>query len=333
MVIDGAGPGQHLDAPQTIAGGNGGGTHGPTWRYRTATSRGDESTTIWVTDDLGARSDATPLTAQVGPDVDRLPECAPNPGFADPNAAFLPIYARPGATRRFGVVCSDADHDPLTVRVGTQPARGALTKFESTELRNYDWGSERWVDAVYQPAGSSHEPDPFTVVAAAHGRTSETKMAIADADEPRWFNGLGCGTAPATHDRGDTRGRALLLLRRRRRRAAGDGHQGPRARRRLPAGADPGALRRRGRRDRLDPRARLRRHRHDRRPRRRRPRRADGHDDRPLRLRRRDRRVAGAARAARDRAAERRPGGTRRTRRPGPDRARHARRGARPPPR
>jgi hypothetical protein len=197
MVIDGAGPGQHLDAPQTIAGGNGGGTHGPTWRYRTATSRGDESTTIWVTDDLGARSDATPLTVQVGPDVDRLPECAPNPGFADPNAAFLPIYARPGATRRFGVVCSDADHDPLTVHVGSQPARGALTKFESTELRNYDWGSERWVDAVYKPAGSSHEPDPFTVVAAAHGRTSETKMAIADADEPRWFNGLGCGTAPA----------------------------------------------------------------------------------------------------------------------------------------
>ncbi len=95
MVIDGGGPGQHLDAPQTIAGGNGGGTHGPTWRYRTATSRGEESTTIWVTDDLGARSDATPLTVQVGPDVDRLPECAPNPGFADPNAAVPPDLRPP----------------------------------------------------------------------------------------------------------------------------------------------------------------------------------------------------------------------------------------------
>ena len=202
MVINGSGPGQHLDAPQTINGGNGGGTHGPTWRYRTATSRGDEATTIWATDDLGARSDDAPLTAQVGPDVDRLPECTPNLGFADPSAPFTPIYARPGATRRFGVVCSDADHDPLTVRVGTKPARGTLTKFESTELRNYDWGSERWVDAVYQPAGSSHEPDPFTVVAAANGRTSETKLAIADADEPRWFKGLGCGTAPARSTEG-----------------------------------------------------------------------------------------------------------------------------------
>src|SRR5829696_2724566 len=197
MVIDGGGPGEHLDAPQTIDGGNGGGTHSPTWRYRTATSRGAEATTIRATDDLGARSDTTPLTVMVGPDVDRLPECAPNPGFADPDAPFLPIYARPGATRRFGVVCSDADHDPLTVRVGSQPARGALTKFESTELRDYDCGSERWVDAVYRPADSSGEPDPFTVLATAHGQTSETRLAIADADEPRWFSGLGCGTAPA----------------------------------------------------------------------------------------------------------------------------------------
>ena len=331
MVIDGAGPGEHLDAPQTIAGGNGGGTHGPTWRYRTATSRGEESTTIWVTDDLGARSDATPLTVQVGPDVDRLPECAPNPGFADPNAAFLPIYARPGATRRFGVVCSDADHDPLTVRVGTQPARGALTKFESTELRNYDWGSERWVDAVYKPAGSSHEPDPFTVVAAANGRTSETKMAIADADEPRWFNGLGCGTAPARTTDGtpaavrfscsDDDGDALLAT------VTRAPEHGVASQPVLTPARfgdedvaiawtpEPGFVGI----DTIGVRV------------------ADGHGvqmDMTIDLyvyAGADRRVAGAARAARDRAAERRPGGSRRTRRPGPHRARHARRGARPP--
>lgn len=197
IVVDGGGPGEHLDGPLTVAGGNGGGADVPRWHYRTATARGEESTTFWATDDLGARSTDTPLSVQVGPDVDRLPICAPNPGFADPSAPFLPIYARPGATRRFGVVCSDADHDQLSVRVGAKPARGTLTTFAPAALKDHEWGSERWVDAVYRPADASGEADPFTVVAAAHGRTSETKMAIANADEPRWFNGLGCATSTA----------------------------------------------------------------------------------------------------------------------------------------
>ena len=136
---------------------------------------------------------------QIGPDVDRLPTCAPDAGAADPEAPFVPIYARPGATRRFGLVCSDADHDPLTVRLGTPPARGALTTFTPGELRDDVWGTERSVDAVYGPADTSGEPDPFTVIAAAHGRTTETKLAIANADEQRWFRGLGCASdAPKT---------------------------------------------------------------------------------------------------------------------------------------
>ena len=309
IVVDGGGPGEHLDGPLTVAGGNGGGAGVPRWHYRTATARGEESTTFWATDDLGARSTDTPLSVQVGPDVDRLPICAPNPGFADPGAPFLPIYARPGATRRFGVVCSDADHDQLSVRVGAKPARGTLSTFAPAELQDHEWGSERWVDAVYRPADASGEPDPFTVVAAAHGRTSETKMAIANADEPRWFNGLGCATPTATTSAGTPGVGAFRLRRRRRRHAARDGHARPRARRRRLAGAHAGALRRRGRRHRLDARAGLRRHRHARRPRRRRPRRRDRHDARPLRLRRRVR--ARAAGAARERAAERRPGGRR----------------------
>ena len=197
IVVDGGGPGEHLDGPLTIDGGNGGGAEVPRWRYRTATARGEESTTFWATDDLGARSADTPLTIEVGPTVDRLPACAPTPGFADPDAEFLPIYARPGKTRRFGLVCSDADHDALSVKLGTRPARGALTTFAPGGLQDREWGTERMVDAVYRPADASGEPDPFTVVSTANGRTAETRMAIANADEPRWFSGLGCATEAA----------------------------------------------------------------------------------------------------------------------------------------
>jgi hypothetical protein len=196
FVIDGGGPGEHLDGPRTVPGGDGGGVELPPWRYRTATARGEEQSTFWATDDLGARSAEAPLSVEVGPQVDRLPACAPNPGFADPGADFLPIYARPGATRRFGLVCSDADHDALTVRLGTAPARGTLTTFAPGALEDHAWGSERWVDGVYRPAGASGEPDPFTVVSAAHGHTTETRMAIADADG-RFYSSLGCAAETA----------------------------------------------------------------------------------------------------------------------------------------
>jgi len=85
------------------------------------------------------------------------------------------------------------------VRVGAPPERGTLTTFAPGTLADRAWGSERWVDGVYRPAGASHEPDPFTVVSAAHGRTTETRMAIADADA-RFFSSLGCAaeTAHAT---------------------------------------------------------------------------------------------------------------------------------------
>ena len=197
IVIDGGGPGRHLDGPRTVHGGDGGGAEVALWHYRTAISRGEEATTFWATDDLGARSADAPLTLQVGPDVDRLPACATNAGVTDPEATFSPIYTRPGATRRFGLVCSDADHDPLTVKLGTKPARGAITTFAPGGLQDGAWGTERKVDAVYRPADSSGEPDPFTVVAAANGRTTETRMAIANADEHRWFRDLGCATETA----------------------------------------------------------------------------------------------------------------------------------------
>ncbi len=194
FTVDGGGPGEHLDGPRAVAGGDGGGTDVPLWHYRTATSRGEEASTFWATDDLGARSADAALSVRVGPDVDRLPECVPNPGLSDPGADFLAVLARPGATRRFGILCSDADHDPLAVRLGAKPARGSLTTFAPGELRDYEGGSERWVDAVYQPADDSGEPDPFTVVASARGQATETKLAIAGADDTHWVSGLGCAT-------------------------------------------------------------------------------------------------------------------------------------------
>jgi hypothetical protein len=198
FTIAGGGPGQHLDGPRAVRGGDAGGGEAPAWRYRTATSSGSEQTTFWATDDLGARSADTALSVEVGPAVDRLPQCVPSPGVADPDAGFLPIYARPGATRRFGVVCSDADHDPLTVRLGTPPARGTMTRFAPGALEDHDWGAERWVDAVYKPADATGRTDPFTVVTAAHGHSAETNMGIANADDPRWFGSLGCSTHTAT---------------------------------------------------------------------------------------------------------------------------------------
>jgi hypothetical protein len=197
FTIDGGGPGEHLDGPLTVPGGDAGGAEAPVWHYRTAIARGEEQTAIWATDDLGARSADAPLSVQVGPDVDRLPTCAPDIGVADPGASVLPVYARPGATRRFGVVCADADHDPLSVTLGTPPARGTMTKFAPSALVDRDWGSERWVDAVYRPADASGASDPFSVVAAGGGHSTETRMAIENADDPRWFSGLGCSTDAA----------------------------------------------------------------------------------------------------------------------------------------
>ena len=146
-------------------------------------------------------------------------------------------------------------------------------------------------------------------------------MAIANADEPRWFNGLGCATSTARTSAGTpgvVRSPAPTTT------ATSCSATVTRAPHqvRRPAGADARALRRQGRRHRLDARARLRRHRHPRRPRRRRPRRPDRHDARLY--------VYAAEPARRcphclPAGAKRRPGEPRRACRPGPHRPRHAR--------
>ena len=173
FTIDGGGPGEHLDGPRTVAGGDGGGTDAPLWHYRDRDHprRGGDQL-------LGHRrprrplGDA-PLTVEVGPGVDRLPTCAPNPGIDA--ATYFAIFARPGATRRFGVVCSDADRDPLTVRLGARPARGDA----ELRARRCSARGERWVDAAYTPAGELRRARPV------HRRRHRPRRHIGDEDGDR----------------------------------------------------------------------------------------------------------------------------------------------------
>src|SRR4051794_393848 len=110
FVMEGGGPGVHPQSPKTVPPGD----SEANWYYRTATHAGTETTPIWATDSLGARSPDATLTVTVGPDVDRLPVCHPNP-YSLPAPAVYSIYSRPGATRRFGLICEDADTDPFDV--------------------------------------------------------------------------------------------------------------------------------------------------------------------------------------------------------------------------
>src|SRR5436190_6467619 len=57
FVIEGGPPGIHTDAPKQVPAGY----SDSNWNYRTAAFSGDESTTIWATDELGARSADTRL--------------------------------------------------------------------------------------------------------------------------------------------------------------------------------------------------------------------------------------------------------------------------------
>ena len=101
IVFDGGGPCEYLDGPRTVHGGDGAGSEVAPWHYRTAIARGEEATTFWATDDLGARSADAPLTVQVGPEVDRLPTCAPNlasPTPRPPSSRSTPDPARPAAS-------------------------------------------------------------------------------------------------------------------------------------------------------------------------------------------------------------------------------------------
>src|SRR5439155_17389460 len=117
FVIEGAnGPGENPRSPERGTAG----ASEPDWSYVTATFDGEETTTIWATDSLGARSRDAQLTARVGPGVDTPPECT----LRSPDGLQVEaIAARQGKTRQLSVYCFDNEFDPLTTSVSVQPER------------------------------------------------------------------------------------------------------------------------------------------------------------------------------------------------------------------
>lgn len=195
MVIRGGPPGVHPDSPKSIPAGYG----DSNWRYRTATFSGEETTTIWATDVLGARSADAHLHVTVGPGVDRPPECRPSSWGA--GEEVLPIYSRPGATRRFGILCDDLDGDPFTASLSSPPERGALAAFDVADTELGGSGAPRSIDATYVPVDDSLEPDPFSVTASGTGETT-TRMAITPRPLPQ--NGGGyCGWSGVNAPQGE----------------------------------------------------------------------------------------------------------------------------------
>jgi hypothetical protein len=144
FVIDGGGPGEDLDGPMSVPGGDGGGAQVPVWHYRTATAGGQEATTVCLRR--------------------RLLRRRPRPADGPTRRGARPRRTDDVRARRAG---------------GPRVGQRAL-------------GRRR-----IPPGRQLRRRRSFSVVAAAHGRTSETKLAIENADEPRWFSGLGCSPETA----------------------------------------------------------------------------------------------------------------------------------------
>jgi hypothetical protein len=190
FVIRGGPPGVHPQSPKAVPAGS----SDSNWHYRTATFSGSETTTIWATDVLGARSADAQLIVSVGPGVDREPECMPS-SYGD--RVFHPVYTRPGTTRRFALFCRDLDADLFTARLSSPPERGTLAMVEPSAPSNGYWGTERWYDTTYVPPDDSLEPDPFTLTASgARGDAPVSRMEMVPRLPPD--NGGGsCGWSPA----------------------------------------------------------------------------------------------------------------------------------------
>jgi hypothetical protein len=172
----GGGPGVHPNSPEAVPAGVG--EH--YWRYETATYAGDETTTIWAEDSLGARSTPAHLTASVGPDVRDTPLCgAYGVAYGSRDGTTL-VAARPGAVRHFGIGCFPSDTLDASL---TGPARGALTL---APYKEFSWSQPMGgsYELRYTPADGSLDPDPFTLT------TSEGSIArMAIVPRPAQYNG------------------------------------------------------------------------------------------------------------------------------------------------
>lgn len=172
---------------------DGGGIPSQTWlEYRTATLAGTETVRFWATDELGARSADATLTLTVGPNVNREPRCAPDYQTTEPTAVTM----RAGVPRAFGIFCSDPDGDDFTTALGDAPRHGTVTLTTGLDQTSAYWGRERWIDARYVPTGASVEPDSFTVVTVADGRTGVHPFEMRPVPDGV-DDGGGCGWGPA----------------------------------------------------------------------------------------------------------------------------------------
>jgi hypothetical protein len=176
-TLDGGGPGSHPYAPKLVR---------PAatqedvgwWRYRTAASVGPEQTTYWATDEFGARSDDASITFDFGPQVDARPTCELTP-WGSSTANPLTVLMRPGATRRFGVMCTDADGDDVTAQVTAAPAKGAVTAFADQGTSAGFWGLSRAYDVTYTPGSAFEGQDEFAVTPTGpNGPGAETRIAM-----------------------------------------------------------------------------------------------------------------------------------------------------------
>jgi hypothetical protein len=199
-TLYGNGPGSHPLAPLHNAGGSGGQSV-PMWHYVPTIASGQEQTSYYAIDTLGARSANAPISVQLGPAVDRLPRCHPNPSGS--GNATMPIFSRPGATRRFTIICEDPDGDALVPRLQTAPARGTMTAFEP-QPGSPGWlgANSVWIDATYVPATPYEGTDPFEVAASGPRGDATSAFGIV-ARRPPANGGGGCGwsgasTTPAT---------------------------------------------------------------------------------------------------------------------------------------
>ena len=188
FVMEGGPPGVHPESPKRVAAGD----SVSNWNYTTKTFSGEETTTVWATDVLGARSADAQLKVTVGP-LDRPPECTPN-GYSW--AEVLAVNMRPGKVRRFGLVCTDPDADPFVSRLTDLPQRGALATVEGPPQYGF-WGVERFTDATYVPLKDDLEPDPFSYGATGvRGDGPPRRMAMVPRKLP-YNSGGGCGWSPA----------------------------------------------------------------------------------------------------------------------------------------
>lgn len=186
FTIEGGGPGVHPYSPKTMPAGS----TGTNWLYRTATFAGTETTTIWATDEFGARGPDASIEVTVGPNVDRLPSCA---AMSSWGYDVIPIRMRPGTPRRFGIYCQDPDADPMDIRLSSPPERGLMPLFVPDETFGQPT-TYRAVDVTYAPRDSSVEPDPFTVsVSGPRGEGPPARMAMTPVPLPE-NNGGWCSS-------------------------------------------------------------------------------------------------------------------------------------------